>query len=149
MKKFRFIALLLLLCGMSQAGGYVYYSQAQLGVSAATLPSAGLLVSNAIDLRGAKSLTVYSNCGQIYNLFINVLDNDGTTILVQTGIWTNLPASTANITQFYDNTNPVNFGGGTATTTTLRLGSIRAINLVFQNTTATISNCTARAFVGS
>lgn len=128
-------------------GLFQVYTPDQLGANGITLPaSSTTALSATIDLRAVRETTLWSNCGQIYNLNLTFLAEDGlTTLLTQSSVVTNVPASTFSSFQWGGESSPIVMGG-TLGAFTFRQPQ-RAMRFSWTNTTATPSTCTARLFV--
>lgn len=130
---------------IQEIGSQVTYTPTELGLNAVTLPiSSTTGLSAKIDLAGAKEITIFATCGQIFDIRVAVLAEDNTTVLQTLAVVTAVPAAGGFLT--VGSEAPANVTAGTLAIAGLRT-PLRGVQLQFNNTTANASTCTARALV--
>jgi hypothetical protein len=124
---------------------FVSCNPTDLGMNAITLPASGTTsLSNVIDTRGVKSLSLWSNCSQGYTINVQPYAEDGSTPLTLYGENTGVTAG--NFLWSGMSENATWNGSGTLATALLRLPQ-RALAFSFTNGGATAGTCTARLFL--
>jgi hypothetical protein len=133
--------------GQLQTGGvFTSYSPAQLGANAITLPaSASTALTNIIDMRGVKQMTLVGSCTQVVNNNITVYAEDGTTVMLGGTIAGSTGAS-ANILNTMGSESTLSYVSGGTNLANLKF-PLRALSFSWTNTTATPGTCTARLFL--
>jgi hypothetical protein len=124
---------------------HVIYSPADLAHNGITLPaSASTPNSNVVPLGGATKSTLYVNCTQIVDVFVNTYQEDGVTVDGTYKVVAALPAGAQQI--YIASELAPNSTAGTVQTN-VRLPQ-RAFSFKETNTTATPGTCTDRFVVG-
>ncbi len=135
------------LAACDQGGRFVACGPVALGANAITLPASGTTaLTNIIDTRGVKQVTLWAACTQVWNMRVNHYAEDGTTLLATQS--TILGATTAN------NPTGVFWGSGLGQSiapfaANINMGAFpeRPLSFAFDNTTVTPGTCTARLFL--
>jgi hypothetical protein len=124
---------------------HLIYSPVDLAHNAITLPaSASTPNSNIVPLGGATKSTLYVNCTQIVDVFVNTCQEDGVTLDGTYKVVSALPAGAQQI--YIASELAPNSTAGTVQTN-VRLPQ-RAFSFKETNTTATSGTCTDRFVVG-
>ncbi len=123
---------------------HLIYSPADLSHNGITLPASGSTPNTSVvNMGGVTKSTLYVNCSQIVNVFVNTYQEDGVTIDGSYTVVTNLPAGAQQI--FIASELAPNTTGGTLGTS-IRLPQ-RAFSFKEVNTTASAGTCTDRFVV--
>jgi hypothetical protein len=136
--------------GLANTGmGLTYEDPAYLGMNAIVEPaSLTTAQSNYINLVGARTMTVSSNCTQgPYTLNVQTFAEDGSTALGNYAIMSAIPAGAGVWHQVYIGTE-IDLGKTSGTLGVLMRMPQNGATISFTNSVASAGTCTARVFLG-